>query len=79
MIWKEALDKSLKFFRHGTSSKPHTLSRDDQKKVRSMINPSKICGLCLFDYEHQTVDGTMLCGQCYEERKKEIEEECGKD
>ena len=68
MIWKEALDKSLKFFRHGTNSKPHTLSRDDQKKLRSMINPTKICDKCLFDYEIQTVDGSMLCQECYKER-----------
>ena len=68
MIWKEALDKSLKFFRHGPNDKPKTLSRKDQKKVRGMINPTKICDECLFDYEIQTVDGTMLCTQCYNEK-----------
>lgn len=63
MMWKglNMLGKMI------TGDKPKFLSRDDQKSIRAKINRDKLCDTCLYDYQHQTVDGRMLCNTCYKE------------
>ena len=49
--------------------KPKYLTREEQKRIRASFNKINLCDECLFEYQHQTKDGTMLCDICYQERK----------
>lgn len=48
------------------------LTRDEQKKIRTYINPGRLCDLCLNEYKHQTKAGTLLCEVCLQERRKNV-------
>jgi hypothetical protein len=68
-MWKGLISLGSMF--STKKDKPKYLTREEQKKIRKQINPHKLCGLCLNEYEHQAKDGTMLCEVCYQERKKD--------
>ena len=68
----KGLDMLGKMFRN-RKDEPKYLSRDDQKRIRKKINVNKICDLCLYDYDRQTVDGRMLCELCFKEENTKDE------